>query len=313
MTRVVPFVHTLTADEESAWVHAIAKTLPEIAVRPLSDLTDDECMTAKVAIVANPDPAELVRLPALTWIQSLWAGVERLVQQTPPHVAIVRMVDPQLAETMAEAVLAWTLYLHRDMPRYASQQRSRLWRQHDVPRAADRCIGILGLGNMGQKAAQRLTTNGFSVVGWSRSPKQAPGIETFHGADGLIEVLKRADILVILFPLTDATKGLINASALTQMKPEASLINFGRGAIVDTAAMVSRLNERFLDHAVLDVFAIEPLPEGSPLWSHEHVTVLPHISAPTNVMTASKIVADNLQMFFQHGRIPAAVDRRQGY
>jgi glyoxylate/hydroxypyruvate reductase A len=158
-----------------------------------------------------------------------------------------------------------------------------------------------------------LTANGFSVIGWSRSPKQTPGVETFHGDVGLTEVLKRADILVILVPLTDATKGLINASALKRMKPGASLINFGRGAIVDTAALVNRLNERSLDHAVLDVFAIEPLPERSPLWSHEHVTVLPHISAPTTVMTASKIVADNLRMFFQDGRIPAAVDRRQGY
>ena len=313
VTQIIPFAHSLTPDEERAWIAAVGQALPEGALRSLATLTDDARANAQVAVVANPDPADLARLPALRWVQSLWAGIERLVPQTPPDIAIVRMVDPQLSATMAEAVLAWTLYLHRDMPLYARQQKSRLWRQRDATRAEDRTVAILGLGNMGRAAARRLCDNDFSVLAWSSSPKSVPGVETFSGSDGLTKILKRADIVVILLPLTDATRGLIDADALANMKPGASLINFARGAIVDEAALLARLDARLLDHAVLDVFATEPLPAGSLLWSHQNLTILPHISAPTNVTTASAIVAKNLRTFFNEGRIPDSIDRRRGY
>ncbi|MDE2363608.1 MAG: glyoxylate/hydroxypyruvate reductase A [Hyphomicrobiales bacterium] len=312
-TTIVPFVHRLDAREEAVWIAAIEAANPFVALRPLSALTVEERDSAPVAIVANPDPAELRGLPALRWVQSLWAGVERLVPHTPAQVAIVRMVDPQLAATMAEAVLACALYLHRDMPLYARQQRARLWRQHDVRSAADRRIGVLGMGEMGAAAAHRLAANGFSVSGWSRSQKRIDGVETSYGADGLTRVLRRADILVIVLPLTEATHGLISAAALAQMKHGASIINFGRGAIVDEAALLARLDEGALQHAVLDVFAVEPLPRASPLWKHERITILPHIAAPTNVETASRIAAENLRLYFRDGAIPMAVDRNRGY
>ena len=313
MPKIIPFVHTLSGAEEDAWIAAIEALTPGIALRPLAQLSDTERTAARVAIVANPDPADLSSLPGLVWAQSLWAGVEKLAPHMPAHVAIVRMTDPQLAATMAEAVLAWTLYLHRDMPLYARQQRERLWRQHEAVRAEDRTVAILGLGLMGETSARRLCANGFNVLGWSRSPKTVEGIATFHGAEGLTAVLAQADILVLLLPLTEATRGLIGAEALARMKPGARLINFGRGALIDDAALLARLDEGLVDHAVLDVFATEPLPPDSSYWAHTHVTVLPHISAPTNVASAAQIVADNLRAYFQDGIMPRAVDRRAGY
>lgn len=313
MSHVVPFIHTLSGEEEAEWVAAIEALSPEISLRPPALLSAAERAAARVAVVANPDSADLRGLPGLVWAQSLWAGVEKLAPHMPEPIAIVRMIDPQLAATMAEAVLAWTLYLHRDMPRYARQQRSREWRQHTLPLASARTVGVLGLGLMGETATRRLRANGFSVIGWSRSRKALDGVETFHGDDGLAAVLARADILVLLLPLTAATRRLIDAGALARMKPGARLINFGRGALVDDAALLARLDSGALDHAVLDVFATEPLPADSSFWSHARVTVLPHISAPTNIATASKIVADNLRAYFRDGTIPRAVDRRAGY
>lgn len=313
MALVVPFVHTLPREEESDWIKAIAGLWPEARLCPLAALSEAQRAQAKVAIVANPDPADLASLTGLAWVQSLWAGVERLAPHLPEHVGIVRMTDPQLAATMAEAVLAWTLYLHRDMPRYAAQQRAGLWLQHEAPRAEERTIGVLGLGHMGATAARRLAANGFRVVGWSRRAKEVAAIETHDGAEGFEAVLARADILVLLLPLTEATRGLVDAEALARMKPGASLINFGRGALVDDAALLARLDSGALDHAVLDVFATEPLPADSRYWTHPRATVLPHISAITNVATASTIVADNLRRYFADGTIPRAVDRRAGY
>ena len=111
----------------------------------------------------------------------------------------------------------------------------------------------------------------------------------------------------------ESTRGLIGRSALARMKPGASLINFGRGAVLDDAALLERLDIGALDHAVLDVFAVEPLPSHARFWTHQRVTVLPHISAPTNVATASAIVAGNLELYFRERRIPETVDRRRGY
>ncbi|HMN70902.1 MAG TPA: glyoxylate/hydroxypyruvate reductase A [Rhodoblastus sp.] len=313
MRRIIPFIHTLPGEEEAKWTAAIERLSPDVLLRPPALLSEAERAAARIAVVANPDPADLRGLPSLVWVHSLWAGVEKLAPYMPDHVAIVRMTDPQLAATMAEAVLAWTLYLHRDMPRYAAQQRARTWRQHETRRAQERTVGVLGLGHMGATAARRLAANDFHVIGWSRTPKIVAGVETFDGADGLAAVLARADILVLLLPLTDATRGLIGAGALASMKVGAALINFGRGALVDDEALLARLDAGALDHAVLDVFATEPLPPESPFWAHPRATVLPHISATTNVATASRIVADNLRSYFRDGTIPPAVDRRAGY
>ncbi len=130
---------------------------------------------ARIAIVANPDPAEVALLPNLAWIHSLWAGVERLVRDLGANgVPIVRLVDPELARTMAEAVLAWTYYLQRDMPAYRRQQEAGTWRPLAYRPPGATMVGILGLGTLGGAAAERLVGAGFKVAAWSRSPKVVP-------------------------------------------------------------------------------------------------------------------------------------------
>ncbi len=313
--QVLPLVARLSADEEREWLDSLnAELAPEVEVRALADMSDDERRTARVAIVANPDPAKLAALPALEWIQSLWAGVERLVAEMPADgPKVVRLVDPQMAETMSEAVLAWTLYLHREMPRYARQQARRIWQEHSLKTPDQQTVALLGLGNLGKSAALRLKANGFNVIGWSRSSKTIDGIETFSGTDGLATTLSRADIAVLLMPLTPDTRGLINADTLGHMRPGAGLINFARGPIIDDTALLEALDSGRVGHAVLDVFAVEPLPDDHPYWGHPSVTVLPHISAPTTQSTASRIVRDNIRAYLETGTLPPTVDLVRGY
>ncbi|WP_288960911.1 NAD(P)-dependent oxidoreductase, partial [uncultured Sulfitobacter sp.] len=172
-------------------------------------------MDTEVAIVANPDPEQLQNMPNLKWVQSLWAGVENLVHTLPDEVAVVRMTDPQLAKTMAEAVLTMTLYLHRDLPKYAEQQLDAVWEQHTLTLPEDRIVGILGLGALGRAACGTLSLNGFDVLGWSRSLRSIPDVRCYFGDDGLAELLSIADIVVILLPLTNETKGLLDKSRLS--------------------------------------------------------------------------------------------------
>lgn len=313
MAEAIALIGCRGPTQESEYREILAAAMPGERIVPFRMLADAERDEARVAIVANPDPAEVAALPGLVWVQSLWAGVERLVNAFDRPLPIVRLVDREMARTMAEAVLAWTYYLQRDMPAYARQQRAGLWRPHPYRKPADTTVGLLGLGALGIAAAERLLGAGFRVLGWSRSPKAVPGIETAHGLEALPAMLGRCDILVCLVPLTPETRGLVNAERLAALKPGAALINFARGPIVVTADLLAALDGGHLAHAVLDVFAVEPLPTESPLWSHPGVTVLPHISGPTDMPSAAATVAANLREFRRTGRPPRGIDTARGY
>ena len=311
---MLPFVAPPDSPFQAEWITALQAAMPDETVVPLAamDATAREACT--VAIVANPRPEDLRLLPKLQWVHSVWAGVERMLANLKDtDLKIVRLVDPQLADTMAEAVLAWTLYLHRDMPLYASQQRERLWQPLDYVRPQDKTVSLLGLGALGEASAKHLLTAGFKVQGWSRTLRAMEGVQCYSGDAGLAEMLSATDILVCLLPLTPETRGLLNGDAFGQLKPAASLINFARGAVADDEALKHALDAGTLSHAVLDVFTTEPLPAESWHWTHPSVTVLPHISAPTDRKTASGIVAANIAAYRSSGVIPTPVDRLRGY
>lgn len=313
MNPIVPFVQNLYEKDASAWHKALQASMPNVKICKISDLSEDELNSVNVAIVANPNPADLSCLPNLKWIQSLWAGVERLLDEIKnEEISIVRLIDPQLSKTMAEAVLAWTFYLHRNMPEYAKQQNNKEWLQHDFVPASKRTVGILGLGHLGAEAARRLLDNGFKVIGWNSGKKQ-PDIECFSGDEGLLKIAALSDIVVVLLPSTPQTKGLLSKQFFAHLKHGASLINFARANIIDTNALVKGLETRQINHAVLDVFLNEPLEKTDPLWDNPNITILPHISAPSNRDTASQIVAKNLNAYFNSNKIPEAVSRKIGY
>lgn len=311
---MIPLVSTLTVEEQQAWLASLSKQMPERSFGLFSELSQTQKSTCEFAIVANPDPNDLADLPKLKWVQSLWAGVERMIAELPEaSFKIVRLVDPHLAETMSEAVLAWTLFLHRDMPYYARQQSQATWQPRPMVRACERRVGILGLGELGKASALRLVENGFSVSGWSRQAKQISDVTCLHGEQGMQQLLESSDILVCLLPLTTATHFLLNEQTLSLLPAGASLINFARGAVVDDSALKSKLDQGHLSHAVLDVFQQEPLASDNDYWQRHNVTVLPHISAPTHRVSACQVVAKNLEYYQHTGQIPTAVDMTRGY
>jgi glyoxylate/hydroxypyruvate reductase A len=312
--NIVPFISAAAQESTSEWVTALQEALPELTLISVTQLSLADRSRCTVAIVANPDPDVLKTFPNLVWVHSVWAGVERLVAELgPTKLKIVRMVDPALASTMAEAVLAWTLYLHRDMPAYRCQQRRGVWRQRAYVPAQEKTVGILGFGELGQAAAQRLLPSGFNVFAWSTTPSMLEGVTHFCGRDGLKQMLKKCNILVCLLPHTPKTAGLIDAELLACLPDSAALINFGRGPIINERDLRDALDCGRLDHAVLDVFNIEPLPEAHWEWNHPRVTILPHCSAPTNKQTAAKIVADRVRHYLMEGVVPSCVDVQKGY
>ena len=315
MTPLVPFVRRVDQGPHPELLAALRSHLDDVELVVHDQLAESRLDEVTVAIVDGPSADQLATLPNLALVQSTWAGVEEIIPAVPHGVEIARMLDPQLAATMSEAVLAWTLYLHRDMHRYARQERIAQWKEHPTVKAVHRRVGVLGLGALGAAAARTLAVQGFTVAGWSRSPKAIDGVECFDGAAGLRTLLERSDIVVNLLPHTDTTAGTLGAEAFATMSAGSSLINFGRGPTVDDRALLDALDREHLDHAVLDVFTVEPLPAEHRYWAHESVTVLPHISGPTSVDTAAVIAADNVRRFLMTGESPtdALVDRSRGY
>lgn len=310
----IAYVSRADKDERIFWITSLRRVMPAERILDVTELDQAQRSRCEIAIVANPDPEDLKQLPALIWVHSLWAGVERMLQELgSPAFRIVRLVDPKLAETMAEAALAWTFYLHRDMPRYAQQQSRQDWQPLPYVEAAERRVSVLGLGELGSAAACRLRDNGFRVSGWSRTQHDLPGIRCHSGESGLKNLLAETDILLCLLPLTPQTSGLLDSAMLGLLPAGACIINFARGPVINEAALLQALDQAQLSHAVLDVFNQEPLPAGHAFWTHPSVTVLPHISAPTSTGSACRIVAQHIADYRAGRGLPPCVEPERGY
>jgi glyoxylate/hydroxypyruvate reductase len=265
-------------------------------------------------------PGALKDLPNLRVILSLGAGVDHLFSDHAlPDRPIVRVVDPDLTNRMSEWVVMHALVHLRQLRRYERQQGGRVWDDDDSqPKASDVQVGVLGLGVMGKDAVAKLRALGFKVAGWSASPKSLPDVTGFSGADGLKRMLAQTDTLVVLLPLTEATRGIINASLLSQLKHDGPLggpilINAGRGGLQVEADILAALNSGALKGASLDVFEREPLPRDSRLWSHPTVYISPHNAAISSPKAIAALVARQIEAHERGEPLAHVVDRRRGY
>ncbi len=302
-----------SVDEWAAWWPALVAALP--GEQLLRDPTEAQRNTVDVALVANPPLGALQGLPQLRFIQSLWAGVDRLLldASVPAHVPLARMVDPLMNRAMAETALWAVIALHRGFFDYAAQQRSAQWQQHAQQRAGDVNVAVLGLGQMGRAAAQAIAQHGYRVSGWSTRSAVVEGVNTSSGDAALHALLATAHIVVNLLPLTPATRALFDAKRFAQMRVGASLVNLARGAHVVDVDLLAALGSGHLQRAVLDVFGTEPLPADHAFWHHDKVSVLPHVAAQTDLRSAALMAANNVRAF-RAGRAPQhLVERARGY
>ncbi len=248
-------------------------------------------------------------------ILNLWAGVEGVVTipTLPLDVPLVRMVERGLTWGMTDYVVGHVMRHHLGTDRYALKNRPLIWFSADRPLPDDRTVGVLGLGRLGRDAAEMLARLRFNLLGWSRTPKQAEGVACLHGPDGLRQILSQSEILVILLPLTDATRGLLNAETLALLPKGAAIVNPGRGPILEEAALLAALDSGALSHATLDVFNREPLPDDHPYLTHPKVTVTPHIASATRPETAAEALIAQIARGERGAPFENVVDRSLGY
>lgn len=300
-------------DEGPRWRALFAALAPEIACSTWPDPVDP----ATVAWVAcwNPPDGFFAGLSNLRAVFALGAGVDRLLARDDlgSHVPIVRLLDAGMAEQMVEYALLGVLMRQRHVLDYRLQQQAALWRRHPPVARATLRVGVLGLGAMGGAVAAALAGLGYSVAGWSRNRRVIEGVVAHCGDEGLAELLARSDILVNTLPSTPATRGLLDFARLSQLPVGAFIVNASRGDQLDDAALLRLLDADHLGGALLDVFAVEPLPAGHSLWRHPRVSITPHAAAATLPEPSVAQVAENLRRMARGEPPSGLVDRQRGY
>jgi len=277
------------------WKAALLAVDPSLDIRMFPDAGEPAEIEAAVVWTAH-DMMELRRYPNLKLIVSMGAGVDHLLRPPgpPPGIPVARLKDVLLTSAMAEWVLLNVLRFHRQDPEYRALQQRKEWLELSAPSTAERRIGILGIGELGSASARVLGSLGFPVMGWSRSAKTLPGVQTFHGADGLMAMAAQSDILICLLPLTPQTRGVLNAKLFSALPRGAYVINGARGGHMVAEDMLAALDSGHIAGAALDVFEPEPLPAESPFWSHAKVFLTPHAASITIPSSVAPQVVENI-------------------
>ena len=271
------------------------------------------------ACVWNPPYGLLAGFPNLKAIINLGAGIDHLLADpTLPRVPVARVAHADLTARVTEYIVLHVLMHHRRQRFYDAQQRERLWRSHGQPAASEVSVGVMGLGVIGSHVADALGGLGFKTSGWSRTDKNLPGVETFHGEAALDAFLARTEILVCLLPRTRDTQGILNLALFRKLKRDgaaggAFLINAGRGALQVDADIIAALDEGTLEGTTLDVFPQEPLPQASLLWAHPKVTVTPHNAGDISPRLFAPHVIAQIERFERGLPLDNLIDRNRGY
>lgn len=294
------------------WCRMMGDLMPDWTFHSMRNVPDPEAVT--YCVVWRPQTGGMKGFPNLKAIVSIGAGIDHVLEDEElPDVPIIRTVGTDLTQRMKEYVALHVLRHHRAMPALQASQAKAEWKQIVVPPAPQRRVGVMGLGNLGAEAARLLSVIGFDVVGWSRSPKEIDGVRTFSGSAGFGEFLDGTEILVNLLPLTEATRGILNADTFNRLKRGGAVINAARGAHMVDEDLLEALASGQIAAATLDVFHVEPLPLDHPFWSHPQLTVTPHVASLIDAPTGSRIIARNLRTFEETGTVADLADARRGY
>ncbi|MFT4635181.1 MAG: glyoxylate/hydroxypyruvate reductase A [Chitinophagales bacterium] len=293
--------------DNAPWVEALGDYLPQLPIYQFPNIPNPEDI--HYAVVWHHPHGDLINYPNLKAVMILGAGTDH-VDQDPelPDVPLVRLLDPDVGNDMAQYACYWTMHFHRQYERYRQQKSTQHWQRHEVTRSVDFTVSILGLGLIGSLIAERIALNGYKTLAWNRSQKNLAQVVCHSGVQRLKEVLAISDVVINCLPLSAQTYHLLNKSSLSQLPKGASLINVSRGAVIDDTALIGLLESGHIAAAALDVFVDEPLPAESPYWYLDNVFVTPHTAGATYPKSAARVVADNI-LRVENGQMPFPIHR----
>jgi phosphoglycerate dehydrogenase-like enzyme len=309
-----------------------------------SPLAKLEASTAQMDLVVGTSPEDLERVapgaaiilswtasrdllrqallmsPNVRWVHIVWAGIDHLLSpELLQRPAVLTNGRGVFSQSLGEWVLGAILYYAKDFRRLVRSQTDGGWDPFEVVSISGQTVGIVGYGDIGRAVAGRVCAMGMRVLGLTRRgslPHQADDLaeQIFAPADR-IHMIEQCDYLVITAPLTPETRGMIGEAEIAAMKPEAVLINVGRGPIVSEGALIRALSEGKIKGAALDVFDTEPLPQGHPFYLLDNVLLSPHCADRTSgwLDNAMQFFLDNLERYRRGEALVNVVAKELGY
>jgi glyoxylate/hydroxypyruvate reductase A len=296
------------------WRSLFADLLPSLDVRWWDDPTVAPEDVAYTFLWA-PEPGRLATYPNLRLIISSGAGVDHLTADPhlPAHIPVAKMGAPEAVARMREFALATVFFHHRRFHTFVANQRLKRWEDDETTEAANRTVGVMGLGSLGLPSALALRDAGFRVKAWSRSARAIEGIESHAGDAGFDAFLDGTEILLCLLAATPETAGIIDAATLAKLPKGACVINGARGSHVVFPDLIAALDAGHIAAATLDVFETEPLPADSPAWTHPRILVTPHVASFPNRAARARFVAEAITAFEADGTVLNRFDPDRGY
>lgn len=294
------------------WQRNLQELFPDTKVEVYPNISNPE----DVEFIATWKPHKnyVAEFPNLKVVQSVGAGIDHLLHtKIPDSIKVTRIVDPALKQEMFEHVLACVMTSMKNLLTYYKDQVRKEWKPTIYQNIKETTITILGLGEIGKLVAEQFVALGFQVKGWSNSPKNINGVESFSGKEGLNAAISKTNFIVNILPLTDDTEGILNKDFFKECSDHTVLVNVGRGAHLVEKDLLIAIEEKQIKEAYLDVFVEEPLPENHPFWTNENVYVTPHIASVTNATTALKQVADNYNRMKNNETLLNEVSLERGY
>jgi phosphoglycerate dehydrogenase-like enzyme len=257
--------------------------------------------------------AALASLPALSWVQSIWAGIEPLVGPASRRDYVLTNAREVFGGLISEYVIGYLLAHERKIFQKLEAQKNKHWDESDTGTLQGKTIGLLGVGSIGAEVARTAKFFGMIVRGYTRGSETSKHVDKYFHGDDLLKFADGLDYLVNILPNTMDTRKVVNADLLNALPAHALVINVGRGAAVDESALIEALNQNKIAGAVLDVFEQEPLPKEHPYWRTPNLLMTFHTAAISLPEDITKLFIENYKLFDEGKPLKYQVDFERGY
>ncbi len=295
------------------WKDHMLSLLPELNFYLAHE--EYEKNTIDFAIVWKPKEGWLKTFENLKCIISMGSGIDHILcdPYLPKNIPIIRTTGHDLSIRMREYVVLHVLRHHRNLTSIVKSNDLDQWNPIIEPPSHKRCVGIMGLGNLGKDCAETLAKIGFNLRGWSKSEKNIDNVTSFHGKNQLKDFIDGVEILVCMLPLTNETKGILNYDLFSMMPKGSFLINVARGEHLVDNDLLEAISTGKIKEATLDVFHVEPLPKKHPFWKNPNILITPHIASLIDPVSGGKEIAENIKKFINGEKIQNLIPQGKDY
>ena len=302
--------------EDALQAAGLTERVDTAVIKPGEPLDASLMSRAEVMLAIGVPQGQLAHMGRLKWIQSLSAGVEQWMSRkdlTPSlHVTAARGTH---RVQMPENILGALFHITKPYHQAVVDQREARWTRKVSDSLAGKTLAILGIGAIGVELARKAAALEMTMIGIKRNPVPVPHVEKVYPMSEVAEVLGRAQFVVLLLPTTPETENFMNKARLAQMRPDAWLLNFGRGHSIVDEDLIAAVKAKTIAGAILDVFRIEPLAADHAFWRTPGITVLPHIGGfhRDRDHVVAQLLVENTRRHLAGEPLKELVDRAKGY